>query len=341
MKKKVAFWVVMILVNAFIGVVSIRSYLNMNDRIASIEAVQKIHSETSFRTYQDIRNLQSTDKKIVAALQKALGVDGKYDFNNNLAREWDLNKFFNYKTYVRTVVTLEVPEELRALNPDSVKITTKVSEAPAMVIGRYVLTVSHVSDAEILSRQTIRINTPMGALELIHEFKVLEYGAALLMADGSKYSLKELYRNKEKDFALFRMPENAKAPNFPFEVGKSDELKVGHYLYMNGRPSIPFEVARPGYVTALADMLPNVKGDKKHEIEISQPSDSGDSGSPVIAFRDGKPEMVGIYLGWFGQGDDNGKNTRSRALKINTAVDEIKEKLGLDLRELQRKILNK
>ncbi|MDO8574729.1 MAG: hypothetical protein Q7R61_00385 [bacterium] len=37
MKRKVAFWVIMILANAIIGVVSIRTYQNMDARITGVE----------------------------------------------------------------------------------------------------------------------------------------------------------------------------------------------------------------------------------------------------------------------------------------------------------------
>ena len=357
MKKKVAFWVVMILANAIISVVSVRTYRNMEARLTTAETYQRNwdHYQAPYplSSFNDrIAQLELAHQKTAAELSRILGIDGKYDFNNNLVGVWDLNKFFDYKAYVRISLLLEVSEELRKLNPSSVKSVTKViSEAPAVVIGRYVLMASHTSDAKILSRQTVMIRTPAGVLEGVFEFKVLEYNAALLMADGSEYSLKELYRNKEKDFNLFEMPasraggpENVKTPNFPFEIGKSNELRIGHFIYLNGRPKINSEVARPGVVTFLAIAVPygalglEVKKDN-NEFSLSQSTDNGDSGSPIMAFRDGRPELVGIYLGWTEEKGDNGKNTRSRALKINVAVDEIKEKLGIDLRELQREIL--
>ena len=343
MKKKVTFWIVMILVNVSLGVVSVRTYRNMDARITGVEA-----------------ELTLTSEKTAAELLNILGVDGKYDFNNNLMimRVWDLNEFLNYKVYVRTTVVLEVPDKLRELSSESAQSITKVSEAPAMIIGRYVLMASHVSDAEIFSRQTIGIMTPEGALGITLSLKVLKYNIVLLAPDGSKRSLIELYRNKEKDFALFEIPalpagrqENVNPDgtvragilNFPFEIGESDELKIGHFIYLNGKPKINSEVARPGFVTSLVSASPDgaLLEVKKNDNEfgISQSTDQGDSGSSIVVFRDGRPELVGIYLGWIGKTEDNGKNTRSRALKINVAVNEIKAKLDIDLRELQHQIL--
>lgn len=317
MKRNAVFLVVIFLVSAVIGFAGFGIYRNMQNMGVRI---------TNLETH---------------------GIDGQYDFNNNLVKIQDLNKFFEHKVYIRTSVTLEVPEELR--DPGSEKSTVKMNEAPAVVIGRHVLTASHVSDAEILNKETIMINTPFGALGSILEYKVLEHKVALLLADGSEYPLKELYRNKKEDFSLFEMPvspagglKDNKTLNFPFEIGKSDELKIGNFIYLNGRPSIRSEVARPGFVTSLVNaVFDEALGVKKNsdEFGLSQSTDLGDSGSPVMAFRDGQPELVGIYLGWVGGNNDNGKNTRSRALKINMAVDEIKEKLGLDLRKIQHGIL--
>lgn len=332
-KKKVAFWVIMILANAIIGVISVRTYQSLEARVSNFETNQKNY----YRAY--------------AEMWKVLGLDSNYDFNNILVKEQDLDDFLNYKVYVRTTVVLRIPD-LRELSSVPAQSVTKVNEAPAIIISRYVLMTSHVSDAELFSKQTIRLMTPNGALGITIVLKVLKYNIALLAPDGAKYSLKELYRNREKDFALFEIQGNVSpdgtvgvnVPNFPFEIGKSNELKIGHFVYLNGRPKINSEVARLGYVTSLAstslDDALKVKKDD-NEFGISQSTDQGDSGSPIMAFRDGRQELVGIYLGWVGKTDDNGKNTRSRALKINIAVDEIKAKVGIDLRELQRQILYK
>ena len=325
MRKKVAFWIVMILVNVSLGVVSVRTYRDLNARIANFET----HQNNYYKAY--------------AEMWKVLGFDSNYDFNNVLIKEQDLDNFFNYKVYVRTIVVLGVPDKLIELSSESTQSVTKVSEAPAMIIGRYVLMASHVSDAELFSRQTIGIMTPEGALGITISLKVLKYNVMLVAPDGSKHSLKELYRNKEKDFALFEIPASpAGIPNFPFEIGESDELKIGHFVYLNGQPRIHSEVARPGYVTSLTSaVLSGALEVEKDDngFSISQSTDQGDSGSPIVVFRDGLPELIGIYLGWIGKTDDNGKNTRSRALKINVAVDEIKAKLDIDLRELQREKL--
>ena len=121
MKKKVAFWIVMILINVSLGAISIRTYQNIEARVAGVENYQKNY-DGAIKNYNDkFDELSLLHRKTVSELLRVLGVDGKYDFNNNLARIWDLNMFFEYKADVVTIVVLEVSEELRNLAPDIVK----------------------------------------------------------------------------------------------------------------------------------------------------------------------------------------------------------------------------
>ena len=308
MKRKAAFWFVMFLVSMFIG---------------------------GCYSMENYRNIE--------ALSRFLGFDGRYDFNNNLVKARDLDIFFDYKVYAKVSVTLEVLKEIKDTEPDDAN--KRYGTSPAIVVGKYVLMASHTNDPESFNKEITTLMTPIGYMTMQYEFKILAYSVAVIMADGLEIPLKELYRNKEKDFSLFEMPENVKVLNFPFEIGKSNELKIGHFIYLNGQPGINSAIARPGFITSLANaILGNtiLEIEKNgNEFNISQSTDKGDSGSPVMAFKDGRPELVGIYLGWISKSGDNGRNTRSRALKINVAIDEIKEKLGVDLRELQHEILNK
>lgn len=344
MKKKVIFWVVMILANAVIGVVSVRTYQKLEARVAGVETHQKNYDEMYLKNYNEKSGeLTLAHEKTVAGLSKVLGIDGKYDFNNNLIKEWDLKKFFDYRVYAKTSLLLKTPEELIKMGFNILKEVKGGSESPAIVIGKYVLMTSHTNDAEVFKKEASRFQTPQGIVEVSFAFIVLEYKVSILLPNGEELALKELYRNKEKDFSLFEMPVPQRALNFPFKIGDSSQLKIGKFIYLNGRPGLNSEVARSGHVTALLSATQS--GEKQVEKDyyafgISQSTEKGDSGSPIIAFRDGKPELVGFYLGWAGNYNDNGKNVRSRALKVNAAVDEIKEKYGVDLRELQRQILS-
>ena len=343
MKRKIGLSLLFILVNLVLGAISFNEYLKIKDRISNVELDQKALVGSTQRMYDiEFKNWETAHEKTVSKLLKILGVDGAYDFNNTLVDKNSLNKFFNYRTYVKTDLLLENPEGIKRINPHAPSKVKKGGESPAIVIGKYVLMASHVNDAENFSKEIIRIPLQGGVLEAHIELKVLEYKVVVLLPNGKDLALKEVYRNREKDFSLFEMPVPQKDLNFPFKIGDTSQIKVGHFVYLNGRPSQTlYEIARSGFITALlsAGQKDGTLKEDSNEFSISQSTDNGDSGSPVIGFRDGKPELIGIYLGWVGDSYDNGKNTRSRAIKINVVIDEVKKNLGIDLRELQRKIL--
>lgn len=343
MKRKIGIGILIFLVNAVLGVISFKAYLNLTDRISSIELDQKALVESTQRMYDiEFKKREAVQEKTVTKLLKILGVDGRYDFNNTLVSKESLKKFFNHRIYVKTSLRLEVPEKIREMNPNAPKEVQKGGESPAIVIREYVLIASHTNDPEFFNKEVARFPMPQGVLETQFELKVLEYSVTILLPNGKDIVLKEIYRNREKDFSLFEMPVSLRALDFPFKIGESDQLKTGNFIYMNGQPGgTNSEVARSGHVTALLSAVQNDNELKKdyNEFSISQSTAEGDSGSPVVAFRDGGPELIGIYLGFTGNYHGNGRNTRSRALKINVALDEIKKNLGIDLRELQRKLL--
>ncbi len=351
MNRRTGLGTVVILTNIVWGVISFNAYQGIQDRITNIELHQKVYSESTQRLYDvEFKRWQAVHEKTVAKFLETLGVDGKYDFNNVLISKDSIKKFFNYQVYAKTDLLLKVPEELIRMGFNVPQEIKRSAESPAIFVGKYVLMTSHTNDAEYFKKETAKFETPQGILEIRFEFKVLDYKVEVVLPDSKEVVLKEIYRDREKDFSLFEIPKNlspkvaakVKSLNFPFVIGESTELEVGKFIYINGRPGFNSEVARPGFVTALFTATLTDEEVKKdnNEFGISQSTEQGDSGSPIIAFRDGRPELIGIYLGWAGDFHDNGKNVRSRALKINVAVDDIKEKTGINLRELQRQILS-
>lgn len=321
----------------------IENYAESVEEAIEIVAVQANKQIEQLRNENVILNQKVDLLKVMNRRQKdefskLLGIDGKYDKNNILIEEAGLQSFLDYKVYVKTTTVMEKPEPFKTETEPTV---TAESEAPATVIGKYAFMASHTNDPDELNKFTVALATPFGMREKTYTMKVLDQKVTISIGDKD-FELVEKYRDTRKDFALFEIKDYPTATNFPFPIGNSDELRVGNFIYINGRPAIPFEVARPGFVTALlvGYSADNSKKDLD-EFGISQSTNGGDSGSPIVAFRDGKPELVGIYLGWIGEDESNGKNTRSRAIKINVAIDEIKEKLGIDLREVQRAILKK
>lgn len=285
-------------------------------------------SESELRVAQ-IGQLQRENEN----LKKLLGIDGRYDTNNVLVKPEDLEKFLSYKVYAVYLIAFKIKSRDR----NEVEIVIPPVEAPAIVIGRYVLMASHTNDPDVIKWKYFSRQLPSGETETL-DAKLFRQ-TIILPVDDKTFELTEIYRNKEKDFSLFELPIENAVPNFPIVFGKSDELKVGNFIYINGKPRNTYEVARPGYVSSLY-IVYDGDSDKKetHNFNVSQTVLPGDSGSPVIAFRDGKPELVGMVEGYI---DGDGNTIRAYAFKINVAINEIREKLGIDLRGLQHQILSK
>lgn len=109
-----------------------------------------------------------------------------------------------------------------------------------------------------------------------------------------------------------------KPPSFPYQIGNSDDLQVGNFVYVIGNPlSVGINV-REGIVSAEKAPLETVSVgvNPMHGFMVSNGLMSGDSGSPIIAIRDGKFELVGISQGTVSS------NTRlSWGIRINVIRD--------------------
>ena len=95
-----------------------------------------------------------------------------------------------------------------------------------------------------------------------------------------------------------RLPEEITAPALPFPTGESGRLRIGDFVYLLGRLEGTDLHVRSGIVSALSPTarvaeLPIAQ----NVFMISAPLSAGDSGSPVLAVRDGSYELVGIAQG--------------------------------------------
>jgi hypothetical protein len=303
----------------------------------AVDAVQsQLNFEANLRVkyvnelLKQIDGLRTTLQRERSKMNALLGIDGKYDNNNVLVNAANLDKFIDYKVNVASAVLFNI----KTSEGDFSFLPPPV-EAPAIIIGKYALMASHTSDSKMVREDLLSRISPSGG---ISDVEIVKHAVFLIIGD-KPIEMKEIYRDRENDFTLFELPEGITAQNFPFLLGNSDELRIGNFIYMNGKPLGGYEVARPGHVTTLS-VLYDGDGYKKDENKfgISQVVQPGDSGSPIVIFRDGKPELVGICVGYIGSG---GNVIRSNASKINTAIDGIKEKLGIDLRRIQKKALSK
>ncbi|KKS44652.1 MAG: hypothetical protein UV07_C0005G0028 [Candidatus Azambacteria bacterium GW2011_GWB1_42_17] len=296
-----------------------------DSRFVELVEVQNLHFQQIIDLQKKVDTLQSglkKEKKERDQTNRLLGIDGKYDKNNVLIKQKDLDTFLNYKTDAVSLVVFNVKSEKYENNIVGPPVT-----APAIIIGKYVLISSHTNDPEVLKEMFLS-NFPESV-----KVEIFKHNVVMVIND-KPVELKEIYRNREKDFSLFEIPAEAvekvkTVSNFPFEMGRSGELKIGNFIFMNGRPGGEYEIARSGHVTTLSILYrdENNNGEYKKDdnsFGISEIVLPGDSGSPIVAFRDGKPELVGITLGYI---DGRGKGiVRSYALKIDVATDEIKSR---------------
>ena len=150
------------------------------------------------------------------------------------------------------------------------------------------------------------MNTPFGTFILEWKTKTERF-----FIDGEEIKL--IGRNG--DISLFQ--SSIKTP-FPIPFGDSDELKVGDKVMVIGFSGTILFNAKDGIVSAL-DVGKYGLPVKEETLLHSAPVNKGDSGSPLIAFKYGKPEIVGIVNAMI---QDEGMGF---AIKINDVKKAIKE----------------
>jgi len=219
----------------------------------------------------------------------------------------------------------------------------KVNLKPVFKTGRvilfppYALALHHVVDVQVFEDTYL---TPFGP------------GTISTKADGvleEKYWLQENKNSSKKiplekilflekyDLALFLMPPDShKEISYPvFKIGSSKELKLGNFIYLLGSPRLIGVNIRSGIISALdkhfdmeaLSVLPGEVDKWVHgmTIGLSVPAMGGDSGSPIVALRDGKPELVGLL-------NMSIAPNFSTMLSIDEVIEKIKEVSGIDLR---------
>ncbi len=176
--------------------------------------------------------------------------------------------------------------------------------------GRYILTVEHV-----VVQNEYSVSTPFGTIRVLAE-KISE--ETYFQWKNKKYLLRMIYKNKDEDIAILEIPPEVSPPSFPYQIGNSDDLRVGNFVYVVGNPlSIGINV-REGIVSATKAPpgLAAAGVKPRHMFMVSNGLMPGDSGSPIIAIRDGRFELVGISQGTIEQ------NTRlSWGIRINVIRD--------------------
>ncbi len=159
--------------------------------------------------------------------------------------------------------------------------------------GRFVLTVEHSVSQHELSTQT-----PFGTIRL-PSGKAAE--KTFVYWKGENYPLRVLYKNRADDVALFLLPPDVRPPSFPFPFGDSGDLAVGNYVYVLGRPLNGAVNVREGIVSATSapKEVSTIKAKGENAFMVTNGLMRGDSGTPVLAIRDGGYELVGLAQGTY------------------------------------------
>lgn len=207
-----------------------------------------------------------------------------------------------------------------------------------LVPPRHIITPFHVVD---LFTFYIRVSTPVGAIEVEEKVKEvrnekywLQYGP-----DLPPIPLKKINAFEDIDTAFFEIQNESTVFSFPLPLGKSGELCLGHALFILGSPALFGTHIRDGIVSAFHLIPPDLAEQKQLAplkfnlfLTISLSIDVGDSGSPVVALRDGAPEIIGfasnvLRLGKLMHGF-------SMVVPIDEIAKRIKEANNIDLHEL-------
>ncbi len=213
--------------------------------------------------------------------------DGRYDNNAYLVNPSRMA----LTQIAASIVTLVTKTTF--VGPEG-EMVEKEMEGSGVVIGRrYVLTVEHS-----VSQHGLQLVTPFGAVTLPAK-KVSE--KTFIRWQGKDHPVRTLYKNRADDVAFFELPPGLRVPTFPYAVGDSDDLQVGNYVYVVGNPLNLGINVREGIVSALRapEEVSKIDAKGNNAFMVSNGVVPGDSGTPIIAIRDGRFELVGLTQGTF------------------------------------------
>jgi S1-C subfamily serine protease len=242
-------------------------------------------------------------------------IDGKYDNNPILVNQ----RSMQIQRIIDSVYFLHTDTEFKV--EDGEVITAELDSAGVLILGRYILTVNHAVSHDCLQ---VEMLTPMGVQSIDVPAKKLTEQTYLNL-HGTRIRLEEVTKGKDDDIAIFRVPDDLQLNSFPYGIGNSDELQVGNFLYVIGNPMNYGINVREGIVSsmmapeAIATILPRYE----NAFMISNGVNPGDSGTPVIAIRDGKYELVGLSQGIF-----TNAQSLSWAIKINAIIHKLSREAG-------------
>lgn len=233
--------------------------------------------------------------------------DGKYDYNTFLLN----GSGDDFEHIFHSLFVLKTKTEFRTLDGQVHHLNGQTTGI--VLFERYVLTVNHGVSAYELVLESPLTKVVIPASRTKQD--------TFIVVDRRIYPLHSLLRDRDADIALFRLPDGLRLPSFPYRMGNSDELKIGNHIYVAGNPmNIGFNV-REGIVSGLKgpEAIKAINFNVANTFMVSNGVNKGDSGTPVVAIRDGKFELVGITQGTIENGQRLGW-----VLRINEVMKRIK-----------------
>lgn len=257
--------------------------------------------------------------------------DGKYDFSYALFKgglediAWDWPRVF------ASGKPATIDKETQKRN----EFEQKTTEGRAIIIHPYVLTLLHYVDLRTVRGVMGPVTFEFTADEVIDE----EYWLSQNKDLDTKIPLQKIIFLPESDLALFKMPENVTVSRPLFDFGRSRELRVGNVVFLLGSPGLVTPAVRSGIISGFGYQIdpriftfPSI-WDVQDLIFISTGIVGGDSGSPVVALRDGRPELVGMVSSTF--------FNMGIMIAIDRALEKIKNSTRIDLRAVNEKNLKR
>lgn len=198
--------------------------------------------------------------------------NGKYDFDTRCVdfETGILGKIKDsvYRLDIRVKVELAPGIELEAQGGCSA----------TLLQGGYVLTAGHCTDENML----------------LEEFSELPHTIDFSLASKEgRHGLEVIMQGQNSDFAILRLKEQADLPYLPIALGNADQLVEGNEIYLYGFIDDEKVNLRQGII-ATVEPKDEFDGKVMDGYFLIAWLQKGDSGGPVIAFRDGVPELVGI-----------------------------------------------
>jgi S1-C subfamily serine protease len=254
-------------------------------------------------------------------IKEFLGIDGKYDTHLALVGMVtieSLNTAMKFLPTVAAQLKIQTMPNIAGI-PEGFESGISQKAAGVLFGGRYLLTVEHV-----MRGGKIDFQTSFGIRQVPTYTVDAKYTGIIA---NQEFKLKKIGADHEQDWALFEVVGDIRSYQAPFKIGKSEELKAGHMVYIMGRP-IPDVVLKNSIISAtsareIVAVLPKVNPDEV--LIVAAGIYPGDSGGPVYALRDGQPELVGII----NAGVIN--TTIGFVLKIRPLLEKIHERTGINL----------